>query len=108
MSIYEFVPIENEGMSVISATVFFFSGVIAILILNWTINKFKEQDNRIAKHDNCVDELRNDLADGRVQFEKVKGSIEQTQIVVDRIDQSLSDIARTNTKVIESYLRKGD
>lgn len=107
MSLFpEFLPIINEGMSVITAIVLFFAGIGSIVVLKWIIDRLNKHDERLECHENVFNDVRGDFADGRVQFTEMKGSIKQTQIIVDRIDKSLSDIAKTNTKVIESYLKK--
>jgi septal ring factor EnvC (AmiA/AmiB activator) len=106
MSIFEVIPIEEEGISVITCIIFFFAGVSSIAVLKWIISRLDKHDERLDCHEKVFDEVRHDFADGRVQFTEIKGSVKQTQTIVDRIDKSLSDIAKTNTKVIESYLRK--
>lgn len=100
----DIVPLENEGMSVITAIFFLFAGAGIAVLVKYLTSRLDDQDIRINNHDSCVDELRGELAAGRVQFAEVKGTISQTQIVVDRIDSSLSDIAKTNARVIEVFL----
>jgi len=97
MTIYNFIPIENEGMSVITLLVLAFAGMGSLAILRWLIQ-------RLDDHDTSFKAVAIELSNGRVQFAELKGSIRETKMIVDRIDASLSDIARTNTKVIESYL----
>lgn len=108
MSIYNILPIENSGMSVITAMVFFFSSIGLMAVLQWLKERFRLQDEKIEEHDKFVDEIKKEFSDNRVQYTELKGSIQRTQMVVDRIDSSLSDIVKTNTKVIESFLKKNN
>ena len=70
------------------------------------VDKFQEQDKRMDEHDDCVKELRGELADGRVRFAEVQGTMEKIQMVVDRIDVQMSELGKTNTRIIESLLKK--
>ena len=106
MSIFNIVPVEYEGMSVITMIVFFFVGVGTMAILKWTRERFETQDDRLEEHDKFVRDIRGAFADNRVQCAEMKGSIEKTQTIVDRIDHSLSDIVKTNNQVLGSYLRR--
>ncbi len=108
MGLYEFIPIENEGMSVVSALVLFFSGIGSWVIMKWIIEKFNYHDKVLTAHEKMFDEVTRELNNSKIQFTEMKGDIKQTRMIVDRIDKSLSDIAKTNTKVIESFLRKGN
>ena len=108
MSIYNILPIENSGMSVITAMVFFFSSIGLMAVLQWLKERFRLQDEKIEEHDKFVDEIKKEFSDNRVQYTELKGSIQRTQMVVDRIDSSLSDIVKTNTKVIESFLKENN
>jgi hypothetical protein len=106
MSVYEIIPIENCGMSVITGIILFFAGVGSVIVIKWIVGRLDKHDEKLEEHENVFDEIRHDFADGRVQFTELKGSIKQTEIIVARIDKSLSDIAKTNTEVIRSYLKK--
>ena len=103
---FSIVPIEYEGMSIITALVLFFMGVGFMAVLKWIRERLAVQDEKLEEHDKFVDDIRSEFADNRVQCAEMKGSIKQTQMVVDRIDRSLENIAKTNTKVIESYLKR--
>ena len=105
MSIYNILPIENSGMSVITAMVFFFSSIGLMAVLQWLKERFRLQDEKIEEHDKFVDEIKQEFSDNRVQYTELKGSIKQTQYVVDKIDKSLADIVKTNNKVLESFLK---
>lgn len=111
MSIFTIFPVEYEGMSII--TLMFIAigsawGSIGIgIYLKWNFNKFKQQDEKLDKHDEMFAKVIDDSADSRVQSEEMNGRIIQTQMVVGRIDESLNKIASTNTKVIESFIKKG-
>ena len=101
MSIYEILPIENNGMSVITVILFFGAGVFFMAILKWIIMqfdlnniRFKEHDIKFKEHDECVQEMRNELANGRVQFAELKGSIQNTENIVSRIEKSVSELIR--------------
>lgn len=107
MSLYEFIPVEKEGMSVITALIFFFASLGALALINWVKDRLNTHDEILEKHDKTFEQVKDELIKNRIQYTKMEGTIEKTQIIVDRIDKSLSDIARTNTKVIENYLSKG-
>ena len=101
MSIYDIIPVENNGMSVISLMTFFFVGVIFTLVFRWIVSRFaeqnerfKEHDERFKEHDDCVEELRNGLSDGRVQFAELKGLIKNTENIVSRIERAVSDMIK--------------
>ena len=106
MSVYNIVPIEYEGMSIITVLVLFFMGVGFMAVLNWIRERFAVQDERLEEHDRFVNDIRGEFADNRVQCAEMKGTIKQTQTIVNRIDRSLERITETNTKVIESYLKR--
>lgn len=99
MSIPQFIPIESDGMSVITGIVLSFGAIGATAVLKWVTNKFQEQDEkikdvdiRVDHHDQCVDDLRVELADGRVQFAEVKGTMDKIQSVVDRIEFQMTEV----------------
>lgn len=94
MSLYDIIPVENEGMSVITLIVFAFGGIGIITVMKWINIRFKEQDMKLKEHDDCVDELRAGLSDGRVQFARLEGTIKNTENIVYRIEQVLSDFTK--------------
>ena len=106
MSIYSIIPIEYSGMSIITVIVFFFSAVGLGAVMKWICERFNKQDKKIAEHDKFVDDVKNDLADNRVQFAEMNGVIQQTRMIVDRIEKSVSDIKSTNTKMLETLYKK--
>lgn len=106
MSIYNITPIEYSGMSVITAIFFVFIGLGSWAVLQQISKRFNLQDEKIEEHDKFVEDMKQEFSDNRVQCAEMKGSIKQTQYVVDKIDQSLSDIVKTNNKVLESFLKK--
>ena len=115
MTIFGILPIEEEGISVLSLFIFAFAGIGAAVVLKWVTERFEKQDERFkaqdekfTHHDQCVEEIRKELSDGRVQFAKMDGTLSQIRMIVDRIDASSSDIAKTNMKVIESYLKRDE
>lgn len=108
MSIYNITPIEYSGMSVITAIFFIFIGLGSWVVLQQIRDRFNKQDGKIKEHDVFVEEIKQEFSDNRVQCAEMKGSIKQTQYVVDKIDQSLSDIVKTNNKVLESFLKKNN
>lgn len=116
MSLYNITPIEYSGMSIITAIFFVFIGFGAWVVLQQIKDRFNKQDGKIEEHDRFVDEIKkeftdyrdeikSEFTDNRVQYTEMKGSIKQTQYVVDKIDNSLSDIVKTNNKVLESFLK---
>lgn len=105
MSLYNITPIEYSGMSIITAIFFVFIGFGAWVVLQQIRDRFNKQDGKIEEHDKFVDEIKKEFTDNRVQYTEMKGSIKQTQYVVDKIDNSLSDIVKTNNKVLESFLK---
>lgn len=105
MSIYSIIPIEYSGMSIITVIVFFFCAVGGGMVLKWICERFDKQDERISEHDRFVEEVKDDLADNRVQFAEMNGVIQQTRMIVDRIDKSVSDIAKTNIKLLEALYK---
>lgn len=106
MSIYSIIPIEYSGMSIITVIVLFFAAVGGGIVLKWISERFEKQDEKIAEHDKFVEDVKNDLADNRVQFAEMNGVIQQTRMIVDRIDKSVSDIKMTNTKMLETLYKK--
>ena len=110
MTIYDIVPVENHGMSVITLIVFFiiisFATVGLGVFMRLIVDKFQEQDKRFDEHDDCVKELRGELSDSRVRFAEVQGTMEKIQMVVDRIDIQMSELGKTNSRIIESLLKK--
>ena len=106
MSIYSIIPIEYSGMSIITVIVLFFGTVGGGFVLKWICERFDKQDEKIAEHDRFVDDVRANLADNRVQFAEMNGAIQQTRMIVDRIDKSVSDIAKTNIKLLETLYKK--
>ena len=106
MSIYSIIPIEYSGMSIITVIVFFFSAIGFGAVLKWICERFDKQDKRISEHDTFVEEVKEDLADNRVQYAEMNGAIQQTRMIVDRIDKSVSDIAETNIKLLETLYKK--
>lgn len=106
MSIYSIIPIEYSGMSIITVIVFFFSAVGFGAVLKWICERFDKQDERISEHDKFVEDVKDDLADNRVQFAEMNGVIQQTRVIVDGIDKSVSDIKTTNTKMLEILYKR--
>lgn len=114
MNLPEFIPIEYEGMSVITGIILSFAAVGVIAILKWVTDKFQEQDAkikdvdvRVDHHDTCVDEIRKEMSDGRVQSAEIKGTIQETKTVVERIDGSITEITKTNMDVLKSLIERG-
>ena len=99
LSIYDIIPLESHGMSIFTAMVFVFSGIVATALIKLFRDKFSAQDERIDQHGRCVDEIRDKMADGRVQFAEIKGTIKETRVVVERIDKSV-------VKIIDSLIKK--
>jgi len=99
LTIYDIIPLESHGMSIFTAMVFVFSGIVASALIKLFKDKFREQDERIDSHDDCVDEIREKMSDGRVQFAEIKGTIKETRVVVERIDKSV-------VKIIDSLIKK--
>ena len=106
MSIYSIIPIEYSGMSIITAIVFFFSAFGFGVVIKWMCDRFDKQDEKIADHDKFVEDVKEDLADNRVQYAEMNGAIQQTRMIVDRIDKSVLEIAKTNTKMLETLYKK--
>lgn len=100
MSLYEFVPVESHGMSVITLLVLVifttFAGVGITVTLKWIVEKFHEQNEMIKdvdeRVDRCVGEIKDEMSDGKVQFAEIKGTIGQTKIMIDNIDKSVSTL----------------
>lgn len=106
MSIYSIIPIEYSGMSIITVIVLSLCTLFGGFVMKWICERFDKQDVKIAEHDRFVEDVREDLADNRVQFAEMNGAIQQTRMIVDRIDKSVSDIAKTNLKLLETLYKK--
>ena len=106
MGLIDIIPIVQHGMSIITLIILSLSFVGTIAILKWLTKRLDNHDYKLEMHEKLFQEVREEFAGSKVQFEQLKGSIEKTQMVVDRIDCSLSDIAKTNVEVLKSYLTK--
>lgn len=86
----DIVPIVNEGMSVFTALFFCFLSVGAYAILKRTGEKFSEQDLRFQNHDEFVAGFKDDLNQLAITMTEMQGTIQQTQMVVGRIETSVN------------------
>lgn len=77
-----YVPIENEGMSIISALFFAFGGAAFFMFGGWVVK-------RLDKHDDSIQ-------DTNIKITRIEGSIETTKVIVQRIDDSMSEIGKQN------------
>lgn len=93
----DFIPISLDGMSVITALVFFplfFGCVYLFTKLDTRINKRTDaQDVRIGKQDDAINAIRVTLAE-------VKGDMRETRAGVRRIDDGMSDIAKMHRDML--------
>ena len=86
-----YVPIENTGMSVISALFFTFGGASMMLFGSWVVKRLDKNDTAIQ--------------DTNIKLTRIEGNVDTTKEIVQRIENSMSELGRTNAKVIEHLLR---
>ena len=108
MGFIDIIPIEYDGMSIFTLIILVLATIGSYGLLKWIVLRLDGHDEKFNAFDKIVKEVREDFADGRVQFSELKGSIRETQIVVERIDRSLGEIAKTNADVISLMLKKLD
>lgn len=105
MTLFDIVPIEYHGMSIITAIILVITGTGVSLsmgvLLRWVFDKFERHDNCLHEHDLMLANVVSLNAD-------TKSDIKETRTVVDRIDASLDKITETNMEVLKSYLKKGE
>ena len=94
----DFVPIENAGMSVITAIVLFFLITGGIYFVKEFSKNGRERDKRLNNHSDIITEIKIDIAD-------MKGDVKETRSVMDRFESSITDMLKANQSEI-SEMRK--
>lgn len=93
MSLFpEFLPIINEGMSVITAICLFFLSSGMIVMFTFLFSRCKS-------HDEVLTDIWEDLT-------IMKVDIAETTVVVERIESSLSELGTANKEIIKILLKK--
>ena len=98
MLLPDFVPIENAGMSIITALVFFFLIVCGLYFIREFNKHESDQDKQLDSHVNIINEIKVDIA-------VMKGDVKETRSVMDRFDSSITDMLKANQVEI-SDMRK--
>lgn len=79
MDFLDFIPIENRGMSVLTALTFFFAGVG--LGFMWSVMKreFKRINKELEKHETKLDERCQDIAEMKTDIALTRQSIQNIE-----------------------------
>lgn len=88
----DFIPIEMEGMSVITALCLFFIVVGEIIL-------FKQVFCMCHEHDVTIENVKSDLT-------IMKIDVAETNVSVKGIERSLAEITKSNQRVFEMMVKK--
>jgi len=88
----DFLPIEMQGMSVITAICLCFLVVGEMILFKWMYDMY-------TKHDTAIEDIKMDLNDMKVD-------VAETKVMVKSIGKSLDNISNTNRQVIDILLKK--
>ena len=94
----DFMPIEPNGMSVITALVLFFVVVGGLYFIRDFKTCDTKQEKRLEKHEEIINDLKVDIAD-------IKGDTKELRTGVGKIENSLTDMLKMNQEEI-SDIRK--
>ena len=88
----DFIPLSNDGMSVITAICLFFLTSGFLFLLKQIIRKTND-------HDKIIEGIKMDLTEMKID-------IAETSVIVKGIDRSLSEISNANKQITQILLRK--
>ena len=94
----DFMPIENDGMSVITGIVLFFLIIGGTYFTNSFSKCNSRQDKTIENHTESINEIKVNLA-------TMKGDVHETKTVMDRMESGIVDMLKANQSEI-SEMRK--
>ena len=98
MLLPDFMPIENDGMSVITAIVLFFLIVGGLYFIKEFSKSGREQDKNLNEHRGLINELKVDIAE-------MKGDVKETRSVMKRIETGISEMQKTYQAVLLTNLQ---
>lgn len=87
----DFMPIQNDGMSVITAIVLFF-------LISGGIYLAREFSKSLNKHDDSINDLKVDIAE-------MKGDVKETRSGMNRVEKSISEMQKTYQAVLLTNLQ---
>ena len=87
-------------MSFISALFFTIGGVGITIFGNWIVK-------RLDKHDDTLSDHKTAINDTNIKLTRIEGNVDTTKEIVQRIENSMSEFGKANTKLIEHVLRNG-
>ena len=94
----DFMPIENDGMSVITAIVLFFLIIGAVYFVKEFSKIGRAQDNRLNEHSGLINEIKIDIAD-------MRGDVKETRSGMNRMESNVTEMLKANQVEI-SDMRK--
>ena len=98
MLLPDFVPIENAGMSVITALVLFFLIVCGLYFIREFNKHESDQDKQLDSHVSVINEIKVDMA-------VMKGDVKETRSGMNRMESNVTDMLKANQVEI-SDMRK--
>ena len=88
----DFIPIEMEGMSVITALCLFFIVIGEIVLFKWVFHMCHE-------HDITIEKVKADLTEMKVD-------VAETNVSVKGIEKSLVDITKSSRHVADMLMKR--
>lgn len=98
MLLPDFMPIENNGMSVITAIILFFLIAGALHFVTDFRKSGREQDKSLHIHNESINEIKINIA-------TMQGDVRETKTVMDRMESGITDMLKANQSEI-SEMRK--
>ena len=87
----DFIPIENDGMSVITAIVLFF-------LITGGVYLAREFAKSLNRHDKSITNLKVDIAE-------MKGDVKETRSIMTRIESGITEMQKTYQAVLLTNLQ---
>jgi hypothetical protein len=94
-----FTPFSDDGMSIITAIFLFFCSIICGLFAKAISERFTDHEKRLDDHDEKITSMN-------VKLAVMDGKITTTQMIVQRIDDSMTELGKTNQYLIKHILEK--
>jgi len=94
-----FTPFSDDGMSIITAMFLFFASIICGMFAKWVIDKNMNQDVLIKDHSEKIQ-------DTNLRLTRIEGNVDTTKTIVQRIDDSMTELGKTNQYLIKHILEK--
>ena len=91
------IPIEDTGMSIISALFFFFGGS-SVAVFGGIVLK------RLDKHDDVLDDHKEAINGTNIKLTRIEGNVDTTMQIVQRMETNVSEMGKTYAGFIERLL----